>query len=241
MTQSTGWIAFATLLVATLLGDARAQGHDPLPVFDIHFVVITMNPDAHRVGSVDQLRREVDILNARFITDGGKPLVTFRFKSAVAYQQARDSACDFAKLGDQRHALDTELATRRFNACDDARIRDPHAINFYVYDAYSAAAGFNDTTGHGRRNSDRPFLLLDWQRLNHNGQAPEEHEMGHAFGLGHVCAPGATRGTSTNIMASADCGRGSGGMRDLGFTGEQAATILKNAGRIAQRLRPSRR
>ncbi len=93
-----------------------------------------------------------------------------------------------------------------FNACDD-----PRAINVYVYDSYAERGGFADVTSHGRRNSNRPYLLLDWERLGHKVQGAEEHEMGHAFGLEHVCAPGAKPKTSTNIMASADCGLGSGG------------------------------
>jgi len=100
-----------------------------------------------------------------------------------------------------------------------------------------AELGFKDATGHGRRNSGRPFVFLDWQRLNHGDQAAEEHEMGHAFGLEHICVPGATRQTPTNIMASADCGKGSGGLRNLGFNEQQTATILRYGQQIRDRLR----
>ncbi|MBD0057815.1 metalloprotease, partial [Acinetobacter radioresistens] len=52
------------------------------------------------------------------------------------------------------------------------------------------------------------------------------HEMGHVFGLKHVCAPKATKRTPTNIMTSAECKLGSGGLRNLGFTPVQLQTIL---------------
>ena len=47
-----------------------------------------------------------------------------------------------------------------------------------------------------------------------------------SFGLKHVCAPKATKRTPTNIMASAECKLGSGGLRNLGFTPVQLQTIL---------------
>ena len=79
-------------------------------------------------------------------------------------------------------------------------------------------------------------MLFDWVRLNHQTQSPEEHEMGPAFGLGHVCAIGATQNTPTNIMASQDCGKGSGGLRTLGFNRSQIATIERNARLILRRF-----
>ena len=213
-----------------------ANAASELLSFDVHFVVLTRNSDAHRIATVEQLRREVDILNQFFVTERRQPLVRFRFKSAVTYDEARDSTCALRDVGDQARPLDTDHVTKLFNACDDPRIRDGSAINFYVYDAYAPGPGFRDTTGHGRRNGNRPFVFLDWQRLNHGDQAAEEHEMGHAFGLGHDCVPGATRKTSTNIMASADCGKGSGGLRNLGFNEQQEVNILQYARQISQRL-----
>jgi hypothetical protein len=214
-----------------------ASAADALPSFDIHFVVLTGNPAAQKIATVQQLRREVDILNEFFVTEARAPVVRFRYKGATMYPETRGTLCPLKDMGDREAPLDTDVVAGRFNACNDAAIRDPHAINFYVYDAYAADTGFSDQTGHGRRNSGRPFVFLDWQRLNHGKQAPEEHEMGHAFGLPHVCVPGATGRTPTNIMASADCRRGSGGLRNIGFDQQQVNTILKRAQEIASRLR----
>ncbi|MEQ1883340.1 MAG: hypothetical protein ABL878_20500 [Burkholderiales bacterium] len=216
---------------------ATTAAAEELPTFDIHFVVLTRNAGAQRVATLDQLRREVDILNSFFVSATREPLVRFRFKSATLFQESQKSGCKLKDLGDNPVPLDTSRAAELFNACDDPNIRDPRAINFYIYDAYAPVSGFKDATGHGRRNSDRPFVFLDWQRLNHGDQAAEEHEMGHAFGLEHICVPGATRRTPTNIMSSADCGKGSGGLRNLGFNEQQAATVLRNAQKIRDRLR----
>ncbi len=226
------------LLAFVLAGQVRAA--DPPPQFDVHFAVITRNPEAHRVATREQLRKEVEILNAHFVSERRHAVVVFRLKSVALYGEIKESACELAGLGDRAQDFDSGLADRAFNACAEPLVRDPHAINFYVYDAYAGATGFADATGHGRRNSNRPYVFLDWKRLNHAGQAPEEHEMGHAFGLGHECVPGATSRTSTNIMASAECGKGSGGMRDLGFNARQVESILKYAALITERLRPAR-
>jgi hypothetical protein len=215
------------LLLLLALGSVAAEPE--VPVFDVHFAVITARPEAARAATHAALRREVSILNRRFVDAEGRPVVRFRFKAARVYDEVRGSSCRFAALGDSRDPYDSDGWAEAFNECDDPKVRDPRAINFYVYDS--------DGTCHGKRNSGRPYVLIDWARLGHQGQSPEEHEMGHAFGLDHVCAPGAEMETSTNIMASAECGKGSGGRRDLGFTPEQVSVIRERAAQIARRLR----
>lgn len=227
----------ATGLSMLLAAAGPVCADQTLPVFDLHLVVLTRHADAQRIATLEQLRREVDILNSHFVTASRQPIVRFRFKSAALHAAVKDSPCQFVALGDAARPLDGDQAAALFNACDDRHVRDPQAINIYVVDSFAAATGFADTTGHGRRNANRPFLMLDWQRLNHGAQSPEEHEMGHAFGLAHECVPGATPATSTNIMASAECGQGSGGRRDIGFNAQQVSTILLQARRIAERLR----
>lgn len=113
------------------------------------------------------------------------------------------------------------------------RLVDPKAINFYVYDSYGTSYGDNDISSHGIHNLGHPLVLIDYERLNHTTQSPEEHEFGHAFGLGHVCVPGATLNSDTNIMASIDNCNGSGGRRKLLLrTSHQLSTILEKAAAI---------
>ena len=205
-----------------------------LPTFPVHFCVLTRNPQAHRAATLEQCRKECEILNTTFVTLAGKPVVRFEFKGYAAYEEVKNTTSELLAFGDGTNGYET--VAQAFNACKDCRVRDPQAINFYIFDSYSVKAGFADKTSHGRCNSDQPFVLIDWQRLNGNIQNAEAHEMGHAFGLGHVGVPGATLDSSSNIMASRAEQFGSGGRRDLGFSPSQSALILYHAKRTQQRL-----
>jgi len=227
-------LALYLYLMAALPPTVLAQ--ESMSVFDIHFAVITKNPAAHERATVEQLRKEVDILNRFFVDEDRRPVVKFRFKSAALYDELKDSSCDFVRLGDTRKNYDSDAWADMFNACDDPRVRDPAAINFFIYDSHSREKGFGDATCHGKRNSNRPYLLIDWERLDHTDQGPEEHEMGHAFGLDHVFVDGAGINDSTNIMASRHK-NGSGGRRNIGFNKDQVRIILEYAGKIQKKLR----
>lgn len=198
--------------------------------FDVNFVVLTQNPALHKGLTLSQVQSEVDILNTYFVGEAGERPVRFRFKNASFLDQKIDPSCKgLMALGDFASAYDGRRFKARFDDCKDSRIADPSAINFYVYDSYEAGKGFLDITSHGHFHAGKPLVVMDWERLGHRTQSPEEHEMGHAFGLDHVCAVGATLGTPTNIMASHDCGRGSGGQRNIGFNASQIDIIRSKA------------
>ncbi|MCD6050655.1 MAG: hypothetical protein K0Q55_2058 [Verrucomicrobia bacterium] len=228
--------AFQVFCQTTKDGAAVAPPAGPLKVFPLHFVVLTKNPAAHRVATREQCRKECDILNATFRTREGKELARFVFKGFSSYDDIKDSASALIRSGDATAPFDTDAVARDFNACKDRKVRDPEAINVYVFDSYNPQAKFGDLTSHGKRNSNRPYVLLDWERLDNKVQNAEAHEMGHAFGLEHVGVPGAVGKTSSNIMTSASENFGSGGLRDLGFSEAQAAVILFHAQRTYERL-----
>ncbi len=204
--------------------------------FPLHFCVITPNPQAHQRAALKQCQEEVEIFNRSFVTLAGKPLVTFAFKGYSSFADVRNSSCELLAFGDSTQPYSNAAVTKAFNACQDSKVRDPRAINVYIFDSHSAKAGFGDPTSHGIRNSNRPSMLIDWQRLGGNLQNAEPHEMGHCFGLGHVGIPGANGRTSTNIMASGGEGFGRGGQRDLGFSESPTAAILYHAQRTDSRL-----
>ncbi|WP_144057688.1 hypothetical protein [Novipirellula maiorica] len=218
---------------AALASGKLTQG--PLE-FPLHFCVLTKSPVANRNATEAQCKREVEILNNTFRTSDGKQLVKFTFKSFTPYKAITGSDEEFLQYGDSTTSYNSNAMADAFNRCDDPAIRDRNAINVYIFDAYSHAEGFRDITSHGTRNSNRPYVLLDHARLNNAIQNAEAHEMGHAFGLGHVGVPNAKLSTSTNIMTSAAEEFGSGGKRDIGFSPAQSAIILYHAVRTHSRL-----
>jgi hypothetical protein len=205
-------------------------------VFPVHFCVLTRHPEAAAMATEAQCRKECEILNAGFRTLKGEVLVRFEFKGWTPYERIRTAESPLVAWGDAQESHNAGKMDQEFNACQDARIRDKAALNFFVVDSYSPKQGSQDVTSHGRRNSNRPYVLIDWQRLDNRLQNPEVHEMGHAFGLEHVAVPGAGANSATNIMCSAGEGAGSGGLRNLGFTPAQSALILHHARRTHQRL-----
>ncbi|RZF55630.1 hypothetical protein EXE30_02150 [Acinetobacter halotolerans] len=216
---------FSTLAVCVIA--TTGVYADPVyETFDIHFTILTSNPSAQMVATLSQMEEEVNILNTYFVKEDRSPIIKFKFKSVSFYNDVKDSNCDFVSVVNSATPYNSDGWAALFNACNDPLVKDKNAINFYVYDGYSVANGFNEKDSHGKRNSNRPYVMLDWQRINHNIQSPEEHEMGHAFGLDHVCVPGATINSSTNIMASAGGCDGSGGKRDIGFNDSQVNTIM---------------
>ncbi len=235
------WLSLVITLFYSFCSAACSEiTNDPKqssPVFDIHFVVMTQRDGVDSKTSVLQLQKEVDILNEYFVGENGGHPIKFRYKGQHSVKEMNDSPCsEFLRLGDAEVEFDGDQWSDMFNSCSDLQAVDPSAINFYIYDAYSLKEGFKDKTSHGRNNGNRPFIVFDWERLNHQTQSPEEHEMGHVFGLSHVCVEGATTHTSTNIMASKDCGRGSGGRRNIGFDEGQLSVIQNKAQLISKQL-----
>jgi hypothetical protein len=213
-----------------------SESADSVPTIDVYFVAITKKYMDNKA-TASQLQKEIDILNKYFVGSNGEHPVKFRFKGKRTVKDLEGSSCtELLRLGDAAIEYDGRHWADMINSCSDQRVVDRHAINFFIYDSYTNSDGFRDKSSHGRNNGNRPYIILDWERLNHKIQSPEEHEMGHAFGLEHICVEGATINTSTNIMASAECGKGSGGMRNIGFDAEQLETIRKKARDIQKKL-----
>lgn len=230
--ESRAWVAHARHCLK-----AKGRPEFDVPTVDVHFCVITKNRQARKKATLEQFHTSIEQLNRGFVTRSREKLVNFRFKSATFYREIARVDDAFRKLGDARKPYDTNEYAQRFNECTDPRIRDPHAINFYVFDGWAEGIGSADATCHGKRNSNRPYVLIDWARLDNTNQNPIPHEFGHAFGLGHVSVVDATRRMSTNIMGSTQWGFGSGGNRLIGFSEAQAATIRYHAQRTLDRLR----
>lgn len=197
------------------------------PVVPVTFVFTTNNPSAARFDNLAQMRKEVGILNKYYLDDQGNKIFNFKLNRYISYQDFSKLHCQLGNEINQPRPISIGSMPASVNACFPKRTTSKEVIVF-IYDAYSKKLEFNDITSRTFRNNGKPFILLDWNRLNYNIQAGSIHEMGHAFGLKHVCAPNATKTTPTNIMASAECKLGSGGLRNLGFTPSQLQTILSS-------------
>jgi hypothetical protein len=193
------------------------------------------------------LQREIEVhLQNNFLSAEGTPVCQggdcfeFHFKAGRFRNDILDTTCEtLLELGDpidkSYHNKDLEdyialndALADAVKACNDERVRDPRAINLYIYnscawDETSESVDCDDDTGHGRKNKDgsiyKPYAFIDVSRLQHQLQAPEEHEIGHALGLPHNCDPKIRNASAeSNIMQSGcDFAGQSGGRRNLGF------------------------
>jgi hypothetical protein len=237
-------LALCTAMSCTSKGQVEDDSSEDMgeledALFKIHFSVITNGSSQTDAASLEQLEKEVDILNMYFLTEDRRSIVTFDYNSASLFSDHSDSDCALIHMSQEEVAYHSDDWATAINDCTDDRVVKPNAINIFIYDSYSNDDLFEDVTSRGRLNNNHPYVLLDWERLDHTTQSPEEHEMGHAFGLEHICVLDAELTTSTNIMASSgdypavsgaveDCPY-SGGLRDIGFNSVQEGTVISNA------------
>jgi hypothetical protein len=184
----------------------------------------------------------VEQLNRRFVAKdgpvcGARGCIRFAYRSHAWISEVKGHECSLfenvASPSRKKHMSGSYLR-KAVNQCNDQKLRSDHAINVYIYDHCKwTNKGWNckKRTGHGAYNRQRDgvyrnYVFLDYKRvllpggdreLDRVRQAAEEHEMGHALGLGHLCS-GNVRNTraESNIMQSAACAS-SGGRRNLPF------------------------
>ena len=202
--------------------------------FGIQFIILTVN---ERNIEVERLIDEVNVMNEFFVKEDRSGIFNFYLKSVSFYDDIQNSNCELISVADLAVNLPDIDYEAMFNACDDILVRDKNAINIYIYDAYWD--GFENVFGIGFNNADNPFIMLDYARLPHIAAA-EEHELGHVFGLGHICSTVTSNDSSSNIMSSAtgNCAAAgiATGLRDIGFSQEQLEVIKDTAIRIIANL-----
>lgn len=191
----------------------------------VNFVFASSNQRAQIFDNKNQMDKELKILNRYFVDENNNPLFNFKFGTYTNWSAFVKKGCVLAKQLNQEKNLDINQLKKNVNNCFKIKRGE---VYFIIYDAYNHVNGWKDATGWGFNNAGKRFILIDWMRLNYKHQAPSPHEMGHAFGLEHVCVPNAKFKDATNIMASSSCGKGSGGQRNIGFSPQQVQTIYQN-------------
>lgn len=119
-------------------------------------------------------------------------------------------------LGRQGNRTDisnfSDALAKAVNDSNDFELRKPEMVNAYIVNncrwPLSGTSCANKVVSHGRRNTNRPHVTLDYIRLlRGDGVAPgdrsivhgaEQHELSHTLGLGHACFTHASG--STNAM-----------------------------------------
>lgn len=192
---------------------------------EVNFVFSTNNLESKKFDNLKQIQNEIEILNQYFVSKDNSKIFEFKLNQYIPYSSFRERGCKLHDILNQKQPIKVQEVKSNFNTCF---ARKNKQIYIFIYDAYNQKSDSKDQTSWGFNNGSRPFILLDWQRLNYNNQAALPHEMGHAFGLRHVCVVGAKYQDSTNIMASAGCGLGSGGQRNIGFDPQQLKIILNS-------------
>lgn len=212
---------YTVLLLLTCCSTLQAQ---TTPIVKVNFIFATSNIEAVRNDNLNQVHKEISILNRYFVDQNNRPIFQFKLNQYMDYSQFQQMNCDLHEILEQAKPIQHLEVKKAFNQCFT---REKNTVYMFIYDAYSLKRGHNSVTSWGFNNNNSPFTLIDWERLNYKIQAALPHEMGHAFGLRHVCAPKAKLKDATNIMASSECGSGTGGNRTIGFNSEQLKTIDK--------------
>lgn len=200
------------------------------PIVKVNFIFATNHSVATKYDHAEQMKKELSILNQYFVDEKNQKIFEFRLNKYLSFDNFNKKNCTLAQILQQPQAIEHIALKSAFNACfhSPPRLSTPPEVYFFIFDAYAPNTGYKSVTSWGFRNSGKPLILIDWKRLNYNIQAAVPHEMGHAFGLRHVCIKGAKTNDTTNIMASSANCKGSGGLRNQGFNQEQVKIILKN-------------
>lgn len=204
----------------------QPQEDQNLPIVYVSFIFTAPSLEARKFDNEKQMRKEIHILNQYFVDQNNNKIFKFKPYHYYSYQNLTQRKCDLTNQLNQPKTFNPNLIPAAVQRCFPHR--NSKEVFFIIYDAYTEKLKYKDVTSWGFRNQGQPFILIDWERLNYQIQAATPHEMGHAFGLQHVCSPNATKTTPTNIMSSYDCKLGSGGLRNLGFTTEQLHIILQS-------------
>lgn len=141
----------------------------------------------------------------------GKDCLRVVHRSHTFFEDIDPHACPeltaIASRGPESPALGGVAALgRAVAACQDPALRQPGAINVYLFEGGRQS---DSSAVLARHEPTRPFIFLDVDRTmiadRRKALAAEEHGLGRALALRPICEPEATIRTRNNPM-QADCG-----------------------------------
>lgn len=195
-----------------------------LPIVKVNFVFATTTEKAQKLNHKDAMQKQIEKLNTYFKSSDQKQIFEFKLNSFTNLDQTKKQNCAFFKLINRPASIDPKQVMQSFNQCFEP---EKGTVHYIVFDGYSEKNKFNSITSWGFNNQNHPFVLIDWYQLRPSNQTTNAHEMGHAFGLTHVCEPNIRPSADSNIMTSSRCSGGSSGQQNQGFDQKQLETITK--------------
>ena len=135
-------------------------------------------------------------------------------QTLIALSDTVGASTSFSDAGDPTSW--TSLLVSALEACDDPELFDPDMANVYIMDnPYSSTATDSSLNPYaGTEETCLPVNFIDVDRLPANPVYPlqfvdaaSEHEMGHGYGLDHVCSVDGPSDVGTNAMQgdATDC------------------------------------
>ncbi|WP_407411142.1 metalloprotease [Acinetobacter sp.] len=219
-------ILFSSLCLSLGINAAHAKN------IQVNFVVSSNKADVIQYQSSRYFKKQINILNQHFLDENHQKIFNFSLGNSISYNAFTKKNCDFQTMLNKAEVFIVKDLAPSFNHCFPQK--KSNQVFVFIYDSYANHNQFSDTTSWGFYNKGKPFILLDWKRFDLDSKSAILHEMGHAMGLNHVCVPGAKRQDATNRMASGQCGKGSMGLRNLGFTAAQVNKMYQNYNAMTQ-------
>ena len=148
-------------------GGADAEAHllskDVLDL-PLHFIVLTKKTGALQRATAERLLQEVEALNKAYATAHPDSRVHFRFQSVCPVDRIIQSGSTLAAQIDAEHEYDRDAFRSLVNSCTIHDIVSPSAVNVFIWDAYTVQRGFSSRSSWVQRNTNKPYILLDWER-----------------------------------------------------------------------------